>query len=102
MNDKEQTEQDLKEFDEVFNNKTINKMTAKEARELARMVLPEKVSEVLEDIKKAVNEGQYSLYYSNGQINDVDMERLKDLGYGVEDHSFSINSSNCYRYNITW
>lgn len=29
MNDKEQTEQDLKEFDEVFNNKTINKMTAK-------------------------------------------------------------------------
>ena len=73
MNDKEQTEQDLKEFDEVFNNKTINKMTAKEARELSKTVSPEMVSSILEEIKNQAKNGEYSLYYNSGRINDVDM-----------------------------
>jgi len=102
MNDKEQTEQDLKEFDEVFNNKTINKMTAKEARELSKTVSPEMVSSILEEIKNQAKNGEYSLYYNSGRINDVDLERLKELGYTIEENTFTINTTTFYRYNITW
>jgi len=79
MNDKEQTEQDLKEFDEVF-----------------------MVSSILEEIKNQAKNGEYSLYYNSGRINDVDMERLKELGYTIEENTFTINTTTFYRYNITW